>query len=159
MSAAVAMVAFLQGFLQGDNNMKFAFLLVSCLSSGLVWAADQEVFNCKAQIEEENLSYVVNKADGVYNGVLESGNGPMVEEVEYKEFTKEEALQDSFVLEMANGYLKLDWEKVSHVELFHWGNFYDDAAGALGFNFFDENGAVFAKGMIFGWAGPLKCDP
>ncbi len=139
--------------------MKLYVMLVALICSTMAWAEGPKAFYCQRTIEDQKMLFVVEKVDETYWGQLDWGRGPQGEEVEYTNLTRAQAKQNSFVLQMANGVLKLNWRKISRVEIFRWGNFYDAAAGALGFNFLDRHGDVFAKGMYFGWAGPLSCKP
>lgn len=47
--------------------------------------------------------------------------------------------------------------KVESVVIYNQGNFDDDAAGVRAVEFVDALGVVLAKGMFFGWAGPVAC--
>lgn len=132
--------------------ISFIFLL-----SQFSMAARTPFFSCEQDVEGYRVFLLVMEKQGSYISKMDWGRGKQEDPAKFQPLSKQEALDNSFVADLADRVLRLDWKKVSTVEFFEVGDYSDDAAGALGINFLDSHNAVLYKGMWMGWGGPMSC--
>ena len=140
--------------------LKVILVIISFVFFGTNSFAVGAVFTCKQKLRNTNLSMTVKESNGGYIAYLEGstlGNQPV--SVMYKSLTPVQAKQDAGVVEILK-VMKIStasWAKVKNIDYYLLGNLEDDAAGILGVSIKSTSGAIFGKGMFYGWAGPMKC--
>lgn len=126
--------------------------------------ASSAVFECTATLkidDNESLSIgitvVQESSDYISYLVGSSETGPL--STLKQTVAPEESLQIGGVKEIitAAKMSPQDFSKVAKVTIYTAGNFDDDAAGVRTAEFIDAKDVVLAKGMFFGWGGPVSC--
>lgn len=142
------------------------FLLTSTLLFSMTvhaWGTNS-VLDCNAKIEIDQGQYdevgikVVVKSSVFDSYLTGSGEtGPIATTLEVV------SLRDSLKINGIQLILsKADIPRNSHqrihsVYIYTAGNFDDDLAGVRAAKFLDRTHKLLGSGMIFGWAGPVKC--
>lgn len=138
--------------------MKILSVLSSLFLTSVVFA--NPVFECKKNAEGNILSMTVTEEKGgrlVANFEGSTLEGP--QEVIFIGYTKEGALSDELVKYVLRELkAKAIVEKIATVVSYETGDYSDSGAAIVGYEFYDSSGNSILKAMLFGWAGPLKCD-
>lgn len=136
--------------------MKEALVLVLAIWSSSANAAP--AFHCEANVAGTRVYFSVTEQQGAVTSVLDFGRGETFLDTRKEVLPKAEIGQSWYVRELvARKAVKVDLRVVNSVTIYEAGNYSDDAAGAVGVVYHDAAGAVLAKGMFMGWAGPLGC--
>ncbi len=136
--------------------MKEALVLVLAIWSSSATAAP--VFHCEASVAGTRVYLSVMEEQGIVSSALDFGRGETVLTTRKEVLPRAEFGQSWYVRELvARKAVKVDLRAVNSVTIYEAGNYSDDAAGAVGVVYHDVAGAVLAKGMFMGWAGPLGC--
>jgi hypothetical protein len=132
-----------------------AFFFASFIFVTLVSQAQSVLFDCANTSSKNRITiYAVGNYQAA---VLVYGNQKMNQPAVVEYHSGESARRNQYARLLADKVLRLDWSKVATVLIAETGNFADDFAGTLGVEFFDLNKKSLAKGMLFGWSGPLEC--
>lgn len=137
--------------------MKLFLFTIALLVGGGIAHADGRVFSCEQTVQDVDMYLMAYESKGALVARLDWGKGPEISTPNYSLLTKRAARKNSFVVELADEVLAVDWSKVSKVEIFEVGDYSDDANGALGINYLDRSGKIRFKGMWMGWGGPMAC--
>lgn len=138
----------------------------AALSMGLSASAQAStvVFDCQAEIrvdinESEKIGMTVEDQGTQFVAHLIGATDPGPFQATKEVKTLQDAMNVGGVGEILNSVIlsPTDQMRVSSAVIYTQGQFDDDLAGVRGVEFTDSQGAVVAKGMYFGWAGPVSC--
>ncbi len=141
--------------------MKNIFLAAVLVFSTNAFAS-KPVLNCSSKLGENKIAIAVSSADGIYTAILDgvSMDGE-IQAVVYQKILPDQVKEIPGAQEIINE-LKLSestLKKVKSIDTYLVGNLQDDGAGVLAISLKSARGKILGKGMFFGWAGPLMCDP
>ncbi len=148
--------------------MLIFMLILGFVSSSAVDIANAAtptvVFDCLSEveidigeIEEVRMTVESRGADFVAYLVGTSQPGPFPASKQV--LPLHEGLQAAGIQDILSKFnlSSADRSKIDSVVVYTQGNFDDDAAGVRGAEFIDSQSGIVAKGMFFGWGGPVVC--
>lgn len=138
----------------------FAILISALLSVPAMAQSGAVIFKCSSVMQDYKfLMTVFEDGSQSYNSYFEGASFAGPEKTLRQVLPLSEAIKLAGVTQLISALelSKEDLKTVTEVHVYTSDNFDDDAAGVRGVVFLQASGRILAKGMFFGWAGPMKC--
>jgi hypothetical protein len=114
------------------------------------------LFDCHNKAGQMRLTVF---AVGNYQGaMIVSGASKIKQPAVINYHSSQSAQRNGYASLLGNKVLRIDWMKVSTVNVVEAGDYTNEGMGVIGVEFFDTAKKSIGKGMFFGQSGAIECN-